>query len=348
MKRLLALLLCAALVLPCAALAETERRTYSFFGTFDTIIILTAYTETQEAFDAAAELCEREFNRLDDIFNAYRHSDTVNNLWAINNGAWKEPMTVPRELMDVLVLCRDLQTQYPDTTNVAIGRVTALWHDASMHAEDDPMTAALPDADALAAAAEHCDFSAVVLDEENSAVFYTDEKVRIDLGAAAKGWTAGFVARELAETLDSFSINAGGNIVLGGPPENRTGSWKIGVQDPDSVIIGGNTTLLTISLPGPAAVVTSGDYQRYFTVDGVRYHHIIDPKTRYPAKYIRAVTIVAPDSGTADFLSTAAFTMPYAQSRAMVEERPDTEALWVLNDGTLEMTEGFAALILPE
>ena len=94
------------------------------------------------------------------------------------------------------------------------------------------------------------------------------------------------------------------------------------------------------------SVVSSGDYQRFFVVDDKVYHHIIDPNTLMPGDYYRALTIVTPDSGVADFLSTSAFLLPLEESKALIESLDDTEAFWVMNDGTIETTEGMDKIML--
>ena len=340
MKRVLLFLLLTVLLVPAGCAAEPQRYTYTFYGTFDTVITLVGYADSQAQFDEAAALCESEFRRLDALYTPYLHSEAGNNLWSLNNGAWKEPMAVDPDLMGLLVFCRDMQEKYPGAVNVAMGRVLALWHEARLQAEDDPFSAALPDEEALREAALHTDFSCVVLDEEAGTVFYTDPLLRLDLGAVAKGYAAGLVEKKLDGKLVSFCINAGGNIVLHGAPVNSRGTWQIGIQDPNSVLYGDSTTLGTVQKTG-GCIVTSGDYQRYYTVDGVRYHHIIDPATLYPASSVRAVSIICADSGTADFLSTTCFILPFEESKALVLSTEGVEALWVLQDGTVVQTQGF-------
>ena len=346
MKRILAVLLLAAvLAIPAAVSADPQRYTYTFYGTFDTVMTLIGYADSQEQFDRAAALCESEFRRLDALYTPYLHSKDGNNLWSLNNGAWKEPMKVEPDLMSLLVFCRDLQEKYPGAVNIAMGRVLNLWHEARLAAEDNPSEAKVPDPEALAEAAEHCDINDLVLDEEAGTVFYRDSKLRLDLGAVAKGYAAGLVERKLAELLPAFCLNAGGNIVLHGAPYNSRKTWRTGIQNPDALLYGDNTTLGTVDRTD-GCIVTSGDYQRYFTVDGMRYHHIIDPVTLQPARSVRAVTIICEDSGLADFLSTTCIILPYEESRDLVLSLDGVEALWVLPDGMVIQTAGFG-LTLP-
>lgn len=344
-KRLIALLLCAVLMLSgCTAQEETlERYTYSFFGTFDTFIVLTGYTNDKAAFDKAAALCESEFRRYHALFDPYTHNDETNNVFELNNGAWKAPMPVEADMMELLTFCRDKQREYPETVDIAMGRVLRLWHTAREDAEYDPLNAYLPDMEALREASTHSSMDDLILDAEAMTVYYADPLLRIDLGAVAKGFAAGKVAAKIAPLVPRFSLNAGGNIVVGDAPGKAIGQWKAGVQDPAKALISDDiTTLYTIELAN-TAIVTSGDYQRFFVVGDTRYHHIIDPVTLMPANHVRAVTILYQDSAMADFLSTAAFILPYPDSRTMIESIPGAEALWVLPDGSVQMTEGFRA-----
>ena len=170
MKRA-ALCMIVCLVLLCAACGvqkPLERYSHTFFGTFDTFVVLTAYTADKAAFDKAAELCESEFHRYHQLFDPYHHSKTQNNIYNLNEGAWKEPMQVDPDLMELLVRCRDLQKQLPAGVNIAMGRMLRLWHTARDDAEYDPYSAYIPDMKKLQDAAQHSSMDDVVLDEENT------------------------------------------------------------------------------------------------------------------------------------------------------------------------------------
>ncbi len=337
MKRFLSLLLVLLLCSSCASQGQAEtyqKYTHRFWGTFDTLITLIGYAEDDATFREYAQLAESEMKRYHYIFDQYHPYDGIHNLYYVNLHAGNGPTPAEPELIALLLEVRQWQERYNALTNPAMGSVLRLWHDARTNETAPP---AMEDLQAMAL---HTDFSKVIIDEEAGTIEFTDPAMSLDLGAVAKGYAAQRVADTLEQAgFHSFIVNAGGNVVCGSAPLDGRTEWAVAIEDLDGV-----TTKLTIGITD-RAVVTSGDYQRYYEYDGKRYHHLIDPSTLYPAAHMRAVTIIHPDSGFADFLSTAAFLLPFEESFALIESIPDAEALWTLNDGTMYATQNFAALI---
>jgi len=136
-------------------------------------------------------------------------------------------------------------------------------------------------------------------------------------------------------------LSIGGNVCSIGTRADGSG-WKVGIQNPY-----GDGTLAIVQVAGQN-VVTSGTYERYYTVDGKRYHHIIDPAPLMPSTLYDSVTVISSDSALADALTTGLFCMPIDEGIALVERLPDTEAFWVLSDGSQQMSSGFSAYLAKE
>ncbi len=342
---LLSLLLAGGLV-GCAPFSSAPKRSQTYMDVFDTVTEITAYGMSAEEFEADAAKLHAEltaYHRLYDIYHTYPE---MNNLKTVNDAAGGAPVKVDGRLIDLLEYGLDAYTRTDGRVNILLGAVLTLWHEAREQGLAHPESAALPDAAALTAAAEHTSPDALVIDRAAGTVQLTDAAARIDVGALAKGYAVEQVARYAEQELgwSSALLNVGGNIrTIGGKGGADSDTpFTIGVQNPDTT--SAKTYLTTVRITD-MALVTSGDYQRYYTVDGKNYAHIIDPDTRYPAQYVRAVTVVCADSGLADVLSTALFCLPPEQGKALLTEFPNAHAVWVLTDGSLQYSDGFATYI---
>jgi thiamine biosynthesis lipoprotein len=162
----------------------------------------------------------------------------------------------------------------------------------------------------------------------------------LDVGAVAKGYAVEMVARSLEEQgITGYLLNVGGNVRTVGSKQDGS-PWIVGIENPaDSEA---EPYLAYLRLSGQS-LVTSGSYQRYYVVNGKRYHHIIDPDTLMPHDLYLSVSVVCKSSADGDALSTALFCMTYEEGLTLIESIPDAEAMWVLPDGTKITSSGFDA-----
>lgn len=346
MKKAAVLALMALLLLACALPGRAAMNRYNamYLDTFDTVITLIGYAEDQETFDTWSATVHETYQYLHKLFDNYNDYEGIVSVHTLNERAAQEPVQVDPILFSLLTFCKSQYELCQGQVNVAMGSVLSIWHDYREAGIDDPSAAQLPPMESLEEAAEHASIDDLILDSENMTVFFADPDLKLDVGAVAKGYATEIVAQMLLSSdMPSFIISAGGNVRCGNPPADGRAKWGVGIQDPEGSSLGLSDYVETLYLSN-VSVVTSGDYQRYYTVDGVRYHHLIDPDTLMPADSFRSVSIITQDSGYADMLSTAAFLMPYEESRAFIESLDGVEAIWLFPDGTKKMTEGAMAV----
>ena len=338
MKRLLTGLLCLCLILSgCAAPADSAKKQYhaTFLTLFDTVTRVTGLAESQEAFEALAQSVHDELLVYHQLFDIYNEYPGMNNLKTLNDRAGQGPVKVDGRIIALLKDCKAYDTLTGSKVNAAMGSVLQLWHEARNDSFNDPQNAYLPDFAKLEAAAKHTDFSCVLIDEAASTVTIIDPNVRLDVGAIAMG---GSVQRVTETIQQGMLISVGGNVAATAPKDEKGTPWTVGIQDPRS---DGYLHSLYVK---EGSVVTSGDYQRNFAVDGELYHHIIDPDTLYPSAYWSSVTVVCRDSGLGDVLSTALFLLPQEEGQALLDAA-DAMAMWVDREGNIFYSPGFESLI---
>ena len=341
MKRtLIALILVACLLTGCSPATGTsdtqQQYTATFLDLFDTVTTVIGRAESESAFRETAQAIHDDLLGYHELFDIYHDYDGVNNIKTINDHAGISPVEVDAAIVQLLLECRNYYDLSDGNVNVAMGSVLQLWHKARTNGVNDPQNAKLPDTEALQEAAKHCNFDSVILDETRSTVYIADPELSLDVGAIAKGWSA----QKAAEKAPSgMLISVGGNVCATGPKLSDGTPWVIGIQDPNAADQNLHTVYLT-----EGSVVTSGDYQRTYVVDGNRYHHIIDPETLMPSNHWRSVSVVCRDSGLADALSTALFLTDKATGEQLATSC-GAEVFWVAADGTEYMTDGFEKIL---
>ena len=242
------------------------------------------------------------------------------------------------KLIDFLLYAKEIYTLTGGMTNVAMGSVLKLWHDCREDASDpDHPVYRVPSADELAEASEHCSIDDLIIDKEAGTVYLADPDMRLDVGALGKGYATEKAAQLLiSRGVSSYVLNIGGNIRIIG--EKVTGEgWVTGITNPDKSSDESIFTKINIK---NTSLVTSGNYERFYTVGGVDYHHIIDPKTLMPANYFSSISIITPDSALADALSTALFCMSYEEGLALINSIGGIEVIWVDLQFNVKHTSG--------
>lgn len=266
-------------------------------------------------------------------------------IYAANSMAGsKEGYLLSKEMTYVIMECLDLSQRSEGAFDVTIGSVVRLWNIDGWTAGGQEETYVLPGRELLRQELGNCGYEKLVLEPETSgengeilqARVFLPAGMQLDLGAAGKGLALDRILDRLRDSkISGAVISVGGSVLTYGEKPDHT-DWKVGIMNPldTAEYIG------ILSLKGQWCVSTSGDYERYVEVDGVRCHHIIDPATGMPAdSSVHSVTILTKDGLLSDALSTACFVLGTEKGMELARQY-GAEALFVTTEGEIEMTEG--------
>jgi thiamine biosynthesis lipoprotein len=354
MKRKLLLLLMGfvmitATIMGCAQKPQYSKYRSEFMDTFDTDVIVMAYAQSDAQFNELSNIVHDEFLKMHQLCDIYHDYDGINNIKTINDNAGVKPVKVDSHIIELIKLSKEWYKKTDGVVNIAMGAVLSIWHDYREAGIDDPDSAKLPPVADLEAANKHTNIDNVIVDEAASTVYLSDPDMSLDVGAVAKGYATEVVADLLTDKgYNSVLISAGGNIrALGTPLDGVRKKWGVGIKNPDSPLAGSTdeSNLLDVAFVTNMSVVSSGVYERFYTVDGKQYHHLIDPVTLMPGNYYKAVTVVTQNSGIAALLSTALFLKSPDDALSFAEALDGVEAIWVMPDDTLMMTSGMKAML---
>ncbi|MBR3611101.1 MAG: FAD:protein FMN transferase [Oscillospiraceae bacterium] len=354
MKKILSLLLSVLMLMGVSGCAQNEplpeepqKNSYSarYYDYFDTESLIIGYEESQEDFDAVCAVIKEELEHYHQLYDIYHWYDGINNVYTVNRDAGTAPVEVHEDIIALFEFCREMYDLTGGKTNFAMGRVLSLWHECREDYNYSPLSVELPTDEELSVAASHMNIDDIVIDKENNTIFFKDPGLKVDVGAIGKGYATEMVARKLEEMgVDNYTLSIGGNIrTIGGKADGS--KWVAGITNPDRT--SEEPFLLKVQFES-LALVTSGSYQRYFYYDNVKYHHIIDPETLYPKDTFTSVSILTPDSGLADAVSTACFNLTLEEGMALIESLENTEAMWVEPDGTEHYSSGFLDFLYEE
>ena len=303
---------------------------------FDTMCQLNAYVTSEEEFDKYYEEMSDLFIYYNSLFDIYNDYEGVNNIKTINDNAGIAPVEVDPVIIELIELAQEINELSDGAFDITNGAVLKVWHnyrDEGQILNSNGEYGDVPTLEELEAVADYHGFDYIEIDKEASTVYINDPNVSLDVGGVAKGFATEKVAQKLIEMgMQYGSVNAGGNQRIIGTKPDQTG-FNVGITDPR-----GSGNIAVIPDQVDVSVVTSGDYQNYYIAEGdVRYSHIIDPDTLYPADHYTSVTIAVKDSGLADCLSTAFYVLDYEEGLKLIDtinEAYDLDVIvvWISNE----------------
>ncbi len=296
---------------------------------FDTIMNISLYGDNKEELTG---IIRDSYARIDDLEKIFSAQLESSELYAINQAIARgeESFTISDELEKVIKYGLDVNEISNGALDITIGNLIDLWGIGTDHEN-------LPTSEAISEALVGTGCSYLSLDEDNNELRVYSNKVKIDLGAIAKGYAADDIKSLILSKNSKVTgiLDFGGNIMtIGGKTDGS--KWKVGITDPfdNSNVYGG----VSVS---DLCVVTSGNYERYFEKDGVRYHHILDAKTGFPAKKgLVSVSIIGSSSIQCDALSTACFCLGADDALSLINGIDGVECVLIYENGDVAVSDG--------
>lgn len=294
---------------------------------FDTVITITLYG-SEKKLEPILNQC---FSQCETYENLFSRTIEGSDIYRINhaNGNTTKVDNATAELIKTALDYAELSHGIVDPT---IAPLSNLWNFSEQSASDTPE---VPDSHTIQSLLQHVDYHTIQIN--GNEVLLKDSDAQIDLGFIAKGYIADKIKEYLiSQGISHGIINLGGNVLtIGNKPDGNT--YHIGIQKPFDAQ---NTAMFSLPVTD-SSVVSSGCYERYFYVDDVLYHHILDTSTGYPVhNNILGVTILSPSSTQGDALSTLCYALGPEKAMSLIEETPDVEAIFILDDYSVISTSG--------
>ena len=319
-------------------LAPKKRYATVIDGPFDTAAQLVIYAKKKSDAESFFSLFKEKLEAWDRLADIYYEYDGQNNLRTLNLAAGADPVELDPRLLDLLEYGLAAKESTGGRVDLLLGPVLSVWHGYRTAGIDDPESARVPTDEELAAASAIAQNATLEIDRVNSTAYLPVPGSSVDVGAFAKGYATEVICLELeALGFTDFAANVGGNLRVSGTAAGDP--WTLSVRDPFDGGAVGET-----DARGALSLATSGSYQRYYTVDGVKYHHIVDPDTCAPAAFGWAsVSVLTADAGVADVLSTALFCLDREAGVSLLSRfTSPVSVLWITENGERYAVGAFA------
>ncbi len=291
-----------------------------------TVVQVTVWHEDEAAASRAAQAAFEEMQRLDRLMTTWLPDSEVSR---INSAAGVAAVPVSEETFAVIERALDISRRSGGVFDITVGAFRGLWK------FDEDLDGTLPTSAEVAARKKLVSWRDLIIDRKQRTVKLRRKGMAITLGGIAKGYAVDRCVALLRQAgFPDFIFQAGGDLYVSGKKDTQP--WVVGIRDPR----GARDVPFAVAAIEDHAFSTSGDYERGFVKDGVRYHHILDPRTAYPAKASRSVTVLAKDAFTADAWSKVLFILGWKRAMPLVEQLPDFEAVFVAPDNQVHVSSG--------
>lgn len=311
------LFLLAGLFTTTASAQQAYNRTLKLMGSrFDITVVATDQSEADAYIDLAVE----EISRIEKLISSW---DPASQTSQINQNAGIAPVKVDRELLDLIKRSMVISRLTDGAFDITYASMDRIWKfDGSMTEMPDPAL--------ITQSVSRVGFEKIGLDEANSTVFLPEGGMKIGFGAIGKGYAADKAKKLLQDKgVVAGIINASGDMNTWGQQPNGE-DWKVAITNP----MNKNEAFALVPI-SHGAVVTSGNYEKYVVLDGIRYTHIIDPRSGYPAHGIISATVFAPSAELADALATSVFVMGKEVGLQRIDQLPNVECILIDEEGNI-------------
>ncbi|MDL2280868.1 FAD:protein FMN transferase [Selenomonadales bacterium OttesenSCG-928-I06] len=324
MRKKIALIMIISLSLVLLSGCKKEAKPYvTTQFAMDTVIEITAYGDNAKI---ATDQALAEFKRIESLTNQFAKNSQISQ---INQAAGEYPVVVDKDVIEMIKTANDRAKKLDGALDITIGPLTKLW---SVGKKGD----FVPSDEEIAELLDLVDYKLIIIDENESTVYLPKKGMRLDLGAVAKEYGTLKICNILKQNnITSALINAGGNIrTIGTRPDGTP--WRIGIQDPRNP----DKIAAIITLTNWNMLETSGDYQRFFEKDGIRYSHILNPKTGKQPNEVMSVTVISNSENNNYMLATSLFVLGPEKGKELIKQFPDTEAVWITSNKDIITTDG--------